>query len=92
MLEAAGFTVRRLTFTNVTLFPLMLGVRSLQRLRGLRPAAGAQAEITPPAAPINALLTGLLRLEAALVRRIDIPIGSSLLVVAMNTPTVATDR
>jgi hypothetical protein len=92
MLEGAGFTVRRITFTNFTLFPLMLGVRSLQRLRGLRQAADAQAEITPPAAPVNALLTGLLRLEAALVRRVDMPIGSSLLVVAMKTPTVATDR
>lgn len=92
MLEAAGFTVRRLTFTNFTLFPLMFGVRTLQRLRGLRPAAEAQAEITPPAAPVNALLAGLLRMEAALVRRIDMPIGSSLLVVAMTTPELATDR
>lgn len=92
MLETAGFTVRRLTFTNFTLFPLMLGVRSLQRLRGLRQAADAQGEITPPPAPVNAVLTGLLRLEAAVVRRVDMPIGSSLLVVAMKTPTLATDR
>jgi hypothetical protein len=55
-------------------------------------AGGPQADITPPAAPVNAVLTGLLRLEAALVRRVDMPIGSSLLVVAMKTSTLATDR
>ncbi len=82
MLEDAGFVITRLTFTNVTLFPLMFAVRSLQRLRGLRPAAEAQAEITPPAWPVNAALTALLRAEAALVRHVDMPIGSSLLVVA----------
>jgi len=80
LLEAAGFTVRRLTFTNCSLFPMMLATRSVQRWRGLRPAAEAHGEITPPPAPINGALTALLRLEAALVRRMDMPIGSSLLV------------
>lgn len=85
MLEQAGFAVTRLTFTNCSLFPLMLGVRTLQRLRGLRQAADAQAEITPPPAPVNAVLTMVLRLEAALVRRVNMPIGSSLLVVASKS-------
>jgi hypothetical protein len=35
-----------------------------------------------PAAPINATLTGLLAVEAALSRRIPMPVGSSVLVVA----------
>lgn len=85
ILEGSGFRIDRLTFTNFTLFPLMLGVRSLQRLRGLRPAADAQREISLPPGPVNAFLTGLLRLEAALVRRINMPVGSSLLVVAQKT-------
>lgn len=82
LLGASGFAVQRLTFTNFTLFPLMLSVRALQRFRGLRAAADAHSEITPPAAPINVALTTLLRVEAALLQRIDMPIGSSLLVVA----------
>lgn len=82
MLEGAGFSVDRLTFTNFTLFPLMLGTRSLQRLRGLRPAAEADGEISLPPRPVNALLTGLLRLEAAAVRHMNMPVGSSLLVIA----------
>ncbi len=82
LLERAGFTVRRLTFTNVSLFPIMLITRTLQRWRGLKPASEAHGEITPPAAPVNAALTGVLRLEAALVRRVNMPVGSSLLVLA----------
>jgi len=35
-----------------------------------------------PAAPINATLTGMLAVEAALSRRIPMPVGSSVLVVA----------
>ncbi len=82
LLEGAGFTVTRLTFTNFTLFPVLLLARSLQRRRGLRQAADAQGEITPPRAPVNALLTGVLRLEAAVVRHVNMPVGSSLLAVA----------
>lgn len=80
LLVEAGFTISRLTFTNATLFPLMLATRSLQRWRGLRPAADAHGEITPPPGPINAALTAVLRTEAALVRHVDMPFGSSLLV------------
>jgi hypothetical protein len=35
-----------------------------------------------PAAPINSALTGMLAVEAALSRRIPMPVGSSVLVVA----------
>lgn len=80
--QAAGFTVERLTFTNCSLFPFMAITRTLQRLRGLREAADAQREITSPWQPINVALTALLRAEARLVRHVNMPIGSSLLVVA----------
>ena len=39
-------------------------------------------EITVPSAPVNALLTGVLRLEAIWLRAIDNPFGSSLLCLA----------
>jgi SAM-dependent methyltransferase len=84
-LEAAGFEVERITFPNCTLFPLMAGVRTLQRLRGLRRAEEAHGEITPPWRPVNQLLAALLRAEAWLVRRVNMPVGSSLLVVARKT-------
>ena len=82
MIEAAGFHVERLTFTNASLFPVMFGSRWWQRRRGLKPAAEAHGEITIPPSPVNDALTGLLRCEAAIVRRLDMPIGSSLLVLA----------
>ena len=48
------------------------------------PAAEAQQEIGVPAAPVNHALTALLTLEAGLVRRMNMPIGSSLLVLAQK--------
>lgn len=84
MIEEAGFHVERLTFTNASLFPVMFGRRWWQRRRGLKPAEDAHAEISIPSAPVNHVLAGLLTCEAALVRRLDMPIGSSLLVLAQK--------
>jgi SAM-dependent methyltransferase len=81
-LERAGFTVERLTFTNATLFPLMLATRTIQRLAGLTSPEETQREIALPAKPVNTLFTGLLSLEARALRMVNMPIGSSLLVLA----------
>ena len=42
----------------------------------------SQEEITIPAAPVNAALSGLLAIEAAALRVVNMPVGSSLLAVA----------
>lgn len=78
-LEAAGFRIERMTHTNATLFPVMLAVRTAQRLRGARPVV---ADITVPPVPVNALFDGLLALEAEIVRRVRLPVGSSILCLA----------
>lgn len=78
-LAAAGFTVERLTHTNATLLPMMMVARAFQRLRGARAVA---SDIAVPPAPINAALGALLRLEARLVRHVDLPAGSSILCLA----------
>ena len=81
-LEAAGFEVVRLTYTNAALFvPLALS-RLLQRRRGLRKEADAQLEILVPPAPINAIMTGVMRVESLWLRWFDAPFGSSLLCLA----------
>ena len=77
-----GFRIARLTYTNASLFPLMLAVRATQRLVGLKPAEEAEGEITVPAAPVNAALAALLSAEAAVVRHAPMPVGSSLLCLA----------
>ena len=92
LVEQAGFHVERLTFTNTSLFPVMFGTRWWQRRRGLKPAAEAQREIGVPAAPVNHLLTGVLSLEAALVRVVDMPVGSSLLLLAQKRDVGAPTR
>jgi SAM-dependent methyltransferase len=78
----AGLSPHRPTFLFGSIFPLMLAVRVTQRLlrpfRPLRP----DTDIAVPSAPVNALLTGLLQAEAAVSRRLPMPIGSSLLIVA----------
>lgn len=79
IVEDAGFVVERLTFVNAVLFPLMLPVRVLQRWRGGAAVPAGEFDISVPPAPVNALLTGLVRLEAAALRAIDLPIGSSLM-------------
>lgn len=84
IIEGAGFHVERLTFTNLSLFPVMAGLRWWQRRRGLKLAEEAQKEIGVPPAPVNAALTSVLRFEASIVRTLDMPVGSSLLVLAQK--------
>lgn len=79
VVESAGFVLERLTFLNATLFPLMLPSRLFQRWRSGNELRPGEFDIQVPAAPINALLTGLVRLEAAALRVVDMPIGSSLM-------------
>jgi SAM-dependent methyltransferase len=82
LLEPAGFRIERMTYTNATLFPLMLGLRGVQRVMGLAPASEAEGEITVPSSPVNAALSALLAFEAGLVRAMPMPFGSSLLCLA----------
>jgi SAM-dependent methyltransferase len=82
VLSRAGFDVARLTYSNASLFPLMLVVRTGQRLMGLSTPEEAGTDVVLPPAPINGLLTTLVRLEARALRFMDMPIGSSLLCVA----------
>lgn len=81
-LERAGFRVERLTYTNFSLFPLMLASRTMQRLRGVDRPEELEREISVPSAPVNNALTAVLALEARAIRHIDMPIGSSVLCLA----------
>jgi hypothetical protein len=78
-LERAGFRVRRLTYTNLAILPIVAGVRFAQRMGGHRES---NREMTVPLAPINLALSGLLAIESAALRVVDMPLGSSLLTLA----------
>jgi SAM-dependent methyltransferase len=82
LLEGAGFTIVRLTYTNATLFVPLSAMRAFHRWRGLSTEGEAQQEITVPAGPVNAALSALLGLESVWLRAFDNPFGSSLLCLA----------
>jgi SAM-dependent methyltransferase len=75
----AGLRPERVTYTNATLFPMLVAVRAMQRLTGW-PVPGV--ELSVPPAPVNALLSGVMAAEAALARRVNLPFGSSVLCLA----------
>ena len=82
-LTAAGFRVERITYTNASIFPVTAAVRALQRIRGLKAEGGTRGDFYVPPAPINALFSGALALEAALIKTgLNMPIGSSVLCLA----------
>jgi len=80
-LEAAGFRVTHSTYTNLAILPLIAAIRLKQRLSGHVESA---EEIAVPSAPLNTLLSGLLAIEAAALRVVNMPVGSSLLAVAVK--------
>jgi ubiquinone/menaquinone biosynthesis C-methylase UbiE len=82
LVRHAGLEPTRLTYLFGSLVPLMLAVRQVQAMmRRFREPTG-DADLTVPAAPVNAALTALVRAEVALAKRVTIPFGSSLLIVA----------
>jgi SAM-dependent methyltransferase len=82
-LERAGFFVRRLTYTNFAILPIVSAVRLSQRLRQGRHEL-SDGEMTVPSAPVNLTLAGLLALESYALRVVDMPLGSSLLTLAVK--------
>jgi SAM-dependent methyltransferase len=78
-LERTGFEVRRITYTNFLLLPLVILVRLAQRVVGHRES---EIEITVPRQPVNAILTGTLAVEALALKITNMPAGSSLLALA----------
>jgi SAM-dependent methyltransferase len=80
-LETAGFVVERVTFTNFVLFPPVLTVRGLQRLTG-RASEPSDADLRVPVAPINTFFDACLAMENRVLKRVDLPIGTSVMALA----------
>jgi SAM-dependent methyltransferase len=83
LLAGAGFRVTRMTFTNTATFPLTLAVRLKDRLTG-KVEEASDADLQVPPAPLNALLSAATAVDAALLRVMNLPIGSSLLCTAIK--------
>jgi SAM-dependent methyltransferase len=78
LLEQAGLCPIRVTYWNGLLLPLAAAARLLSRLRPGEPVS----DLHPVPPRLNAALAGALRLEAALLARVDLPFGLSLLAIA----------
>jgi SAM-dependent methyltransferase len=82
-IAASGLVVERLSYVNCLLFPAVLAVRLAKRgWRRLRPPHPPAAEIYDLPAWANGALTALLGLERTTLRRVDLPVGVSLLCLA----------
>ncbi|MEO7190417.1 MAG: methyltransferase domain-containing protein [Vicinamibacterales bacterium] len=80
-LAAAGFQTERITFTNMCLFAPAVAVRGLERLTG-RAAEASEADLRVPPRAVNTVLDVCLRAEAAMLRVMNLPIGTSVMAVA----------
>jgi ubiquinone/menaquinone biosynthesis C-methylase UbiE len=83
LVEAAGLKAERVSFLFASIFPLVMVTRFTQRVtRRFRSGPRADIDIAVPSSPVNLALTALVSGEAALMKRMPMPFGSSLLVVA----------
>lgn len=77
-LSAAGFTVERASYANITFFAPILFGRFVMRVTGLRPASENNINI----GALNGLLGGILGAERWWLRRMNLPFGVSIVCVA----------
>ncbi|AYA38097.1 class I SAM-dependent methyltransferase [Hymenobacter oligotrophus] len=85
-LRTSAFGVSRSSYWNGALFAPALLVRSLQRLlqpsKAQSQATNASGDLAALPKPLNSTLLGLLRLENAVLNRLNFPVGMSVFAVA----------
>lgn len=88
-LTMSGFRVKRLSYNNFFLFPLVAGIRllrphkpNLESPHLTQDEEVYQVEMEPIPEPVNTILHAVGWLEAELLERIDLPIGVSVLCIA----------
>lgn len=91
-LARTGFAVRRVTYNNFFVFPMAAGLILLRRFSKAEPELAShhlddeeyQVEMEPASPPVNAVLTGVGQVEAALIRLMNLPVGTSLIAVGQK--------
>ena len=91
-LTKTGFNVRRVTYNNFFIFPLAATLLTLRRSTGAKPELAShhvdaeeyQVEMEPASPPVNAALTMVGKVEAGLIRHINLPVGTSLIAVGQK--------
>lgn len=88
--EGAGFRIQRLTFGYFLVFPISAPLIVLRNRFGKKPDLSShhfeddayQVEMEPVPPWLNALLRGVGRVEAAMIGRVKLPFGTSLICIA----------
>jgi len=92
LMQAVGFAPRRTSYAFFLVFPLAAGLLVLRRLAGHRQRVAAprrdedayQVEMEPTHPILNSILDALGGVEAALLSRVDLPVGTSIVAVAQK--------
>lgn len=83
LVEGSGMRVLRATYAFAGVFPLFAAERLRRRLR---PAPDGDARLPQVSPTLDRALMGTCRAEARLLRRTDLPFGSSVFVAAVRPP------
>ena len=85
LVERAGLTVERSTYAFGSVFPFFLAERVTRRLRQ-RAGRPSQQSLTTVPGSLDKVLTGLSHLDRRMLRRWDLPFGSSVFLAATKPP------
>jgi len=88
-LTQTGFKVRRVSYNNFFVFPLAATLLLLRRSTDAKKDLAShhlnedeyQVEMEPASPPVNAVLTSVGKVEAGLIKYVNLPIGTSLIAV-----------
>ena len=94
-LTRTGFEIKRVTYNNFFVFPLAAALILLRRSSEAEPELAShhlseeeyQVEMEPASPPVNAVLTVVGKVEAALIGHVNLPIGTSLIAVGQKPKT-----
>jgi SAM-dependent methyltransferase len=86
-LEEAKFSVLRMSYCNFFLFLPVVLVRLFQRIT-LRKGAKIESNLEPVNAVFNRVLFSLLKIEARLLKHINLPFGSTILCLARKNSSL----
>lgn len=86
-LQEAGYSIEKLSAAVSFVFPVILAFRLLQRVRP-KPSDQPDTDLRILPKPINNVLIALLKLEAWLMKFMNLPVGTSLVVVARKSEEV----
>jgi len=89
-LEKAGFEVVRMSYFNFVLFPLVILVRLAERRaeRKANSRRAVQSDLRPVPAALNAALSAILAFEARLIKKTNLPWGSSIVCLGRKKASV----